>query len=87
VVTKIRLGLAAAVALAVLLELVLPRGASAHAPIGFYALYGFAGCVVLVVVAKRLGKLGLQAPEPPASAEELAPLDPGEETLGGPGPS
>ncbi len=33
-----------------------------HTP-GFDLLYGFAGCAVIVIVSKALGKAGLQRPE------------------------
>lgn len=34
-----------------------------HAP-GFDLFYGFAGCALIVIVSKALGKAGLQRPEP-----------------------
>lgn len=47
-----------------------------HALTGFFAAYGVIGCFVLVYVAKTLGKIGLQAPEP--SVADDAPYDPAE---------
>jgi hypothetical protein len=37
-----------------------------HTP-GFDLLFGFAGCAVIVVVSKALGKAALQRPERPAA--------------------
>lgn len=34
-----------------------------HRMPGFHALYGLAGCAVIVAVSKALGKAGLQRPE------------------------
>jgi len=58
-----------AFALSVAVEWLLPAaGASLpwwHRLPAFHAAYGLAGCVLLVAVAKALGKLWLQRPEEP----------------------
>lgn len=53
--------LVATTVLLAILEGVLP--VAAHVPPGTYGVVGAIGCVVLVVVAKLLGKLWLQRPE------------------------
>lgn len=61
---KIALGLLTACGVA--LQLLDAHGSHAHAwdavP-GFYALYGFAGCILIIVVSKALGKWALQKRE------------------------
>jgi hypothetical protein len=47
-----------------------PGAAWWHATPGVQALYGLAGCVAIVVVAKWLGQLWLQRPEPDETADE-----------------
>ena len=44
------------------LELALPSGG--HGPPGTPTAFGLLGCAVIVAVAKGLGRLGLQRPEP-----------------------
>ena len=52
-------------ALLALLDLVIPR--KSHAPlehwVGFYAFYGFGGCVILVLAAKEMRKLVMRTEE------------------------
>ncbi len=57
--TAVLTALAAALALG---EMV--AAASGQVPPGTFAVYGFLGCVAIVVVSKWLGKAGLQRPEP-----------------------
>lgn len=79
---RILAGLGAALLLAVLLQVLLPAGHGEHAlpwwheTTGFFGVYGVLVCVALVLVAKRLGRLGLQAPEPDPADEAAADLDP-----------
>jgi len=40
-----------------------------HTP-GFDLIFGFAGCAVIVIVSKALGKAGLQRPERSAADSE-----------------
>jgi hypothetical protein len=65
--SRVRLALAAALILTVLLELVF-LGPSKT--MGGTALYGLLGCAALVGVAKGVGKLGLTAPEPREEGDE-----------------
>lgn len=63
-----------------LLELVLPVKVYDHHPWwrglpGLYGLFGAAGCGLLVLVAKSLGKL-LLVPEPDPALEDERPIDP-----------
>lgn len=79
-IRKICWGLVAAIALMIVLELVLPMGLSDtkpwwHHTTGFFAVFGVVACVALVYVAKFLGKLGLQQPEPTDAEVRDAPLD------------
>jgi hypothetical protein len=87
---RILWGLAWALGLAILAEVALPMGVKETAPwwhrtTASFGVYGVGGCMVLVFVAKFLGKLGLQAPEPDPGAEAAAPLDPADPGRAGEG--
>jgi hypothetical protein len=80
-VKRILWGLAAALLASVLLDLVLPGGEYEglpwwHTTTGFWAIFGLAGCIALVAIAKTAGNLGLKGPEPDPDQEAAAPLDP-----------
>ncbi len=52
-IRRLKIGFGAALALTVLAEVALPPRPS----VGFFAWYGFASCIVLVLLAKGVGRV------------------------------
>jgi hypothetical protein len=79
-VNRVLWGLAAALVASVVLDFFLPGADPSypwwHTTTGFWAIFGLAGCIALVTIAKTAGNLGLKGPEPDPDQEASAPLDP-----------
>jgi len=73
-VSRLRSVAAALAGASIVLELVLRHSAHPvfpwHAVPGFDLVYGFLGCVLIVVASKALGRVGLQRPDSYYGPEE-----------------